>query len=80
MIAKILHVIIEILIVLVFIHAIGSWIPQIRESRFYEVLDSIVDPLLRPIRQVLPTAGGIDFSPMVLIFILILIDRLLLKG
>jgi len=54
-----------------------SWFPQIRESRFYSFIDRLVEPMLRPIRQVLPYMGGIDISPMILIFILLVIDRLI---
>jgi len=79
MIIKILHLLIQLLIILVFIHALGSWFPQLRESRFYMYLDRIVEPMLRPIRNILPDFGGIDISPAVLIFILILIDRVLLR-
>ncbi len=79
MLPKLLHILIELLIILIFIHALGSWIPQIRESKLYELLDRIVEPMLRPIRQVLPHMGGIDISPMILIFILILIDRLIAR-
>ncbi|MBK8617851.1 MAG: YggT family protein [Anaerolineales bacterium] len=32
-----------------------------------EALDRIVDPFLAPIRRVLPMAGTLDFSPLVLI-------------
>lgn len=79
MIVKLLHLLIQLLIILVFIHALGSWLPQIRESRFYMHLDRLVEPMLRPIRRALPDLGGIDISPAVLIFILILIDRILLR-
>jgi len=77
MLFKIVHLLIQLLIILVFIHALGSWVPSIRESRFYEMLDGIVEPMLRPIRQILPNLGGIDVSPAILIFILVLIDRLI---
>ncbi|WP_067739138.1 YggT family protein [Novosphingobium naphthalenivorans] len=30
-------------------------------------LNAILDPMLNPIRKVMPNTGGIDFSPMVLI-------------
>ena len=79
MLLKLIHLLIQVLILLVFVHALGSWIPQIRESRFYELLDRIVEPMLRPIRQVLPHMGGIDISPMILIFILVLLDRLIAR-
>jgi YggT family protein len=36
-------------------------------SRTYDVLERLVNPMLKPIRRYLPTLGGIDFSPMVLI-------------
>ncbi|WP_457601466.1 YggT family protein [Hydrogenivirga sp.] len=77
MLVKVVHLLIQLLIILVFIHALGSWFPQIRESRFYELVDRIVEPMLRPIRQVLPYMGGVDISPMILIFILVVIDRLI---
>jgi len=33
----------------------------------YESLNSLLDPVLRPIRNVMPQTGAIDFSPLVLI-------------
>lgn len=39
-------------------------------------LDRLTEPMLRPIRRVLPDLGGIDLSPMVLIIGLILVQRL----
>jgi YggT family protein len=42
-----------------------------------QVLDRIVDPFLNPIRRILPKAGMIDFSPIVLIIAVELISRLL---
>ena len=34
----------------------------------YSALNSFLDPLLRPIRKILPDTGMMDFSPIVLIF------------
>ncbi|WP_333784305.1 YggT family protein [Thermocrinis sp.] len=76
MIKGILSLVINVLIVLVLVHAIGSWIPQIRESEFYRKLDNIIEPILRPIRRVIPTYGGLDFSPFILLLILYLIKHL----
>jgi YggT family protein len=61
-------------------HAIFSWLPpEHRRYRIYSFLDSIVAPVLRPIRSVLPRTGGLDFSPFVLILILQLIGRAVLS-
>ena len=43
-----------------------------------EALDRIVAPLLNPIRNLIPPAGGLDFSPLILILLLNLIERMLI--
>ena len=40
-------------------------------------LDKLTAPLYRPIRAVLPDFGGIDFSPLVVLLIIWVIQRLL---
>jgi YggT family protein len=40
-------------------------------------VNSIVEPMLAPIRQVVPSAGMIDFSPLVLIVLIQLVTRLI---
>jgi YggT family protein len=42
-----------------------------------DFLYSITEPLLRPIRRRLPDLGGLDISPVVLILIIILIERII---
>jgi YggT family protein len=42
-----------------------------------EALGRIVDPFLEPVRRILPAAGGLDFSPLVLILAIQLIIRVL---
>jgi YggT family protein len=42
-----------------------------------EFLYRITEPLLRPIRSMLPSMGGLDISPVILILIIILIERLI---
>jgi YggT family protein len=43
-----------------------------------EALDRIVDPFLNPIRRVVPLAGTMDFSPLILILLVQLIARILI--
>jgi YggT family protein len=42
-------------------------------------LDSVVEPMLAPIRRVLPPAGGLDFSPAVLMILIQVIGRVLVS-
>lgn len=54
----------------VLVHAVLSWV-QVRPDNPVAVALSVVcEPLLAPIRQVLPSAGGLDFSPLVAIILL----------
>ena len=36
----------------------------------WTAINAILDPVLRPIRKIMPNTGAIDFSPMVLIIVL----------
>ncbi|HEU4709618.1 MAG TPA: YggT family protein [Methylophilaceae bacterium] len=49
----------------VVIQAVLSWIQTY--TPITTALDALTRPVLQPIRRVLPTAGGIDFSPLVVI-------------
>lgn len=40
-------------------------------------LDIITEPLYRPIRRILPDLGGIDFSPIVVLILLRILQELL---
>ena len=63
--------------ILIFIWAILSWIlPPYHPVR--EALDRIMGPLLAPIRRVVPLAGMIDFSPMILMILIEIISRVLI--
>ncbi len=39
-------------------------------ASFYNSINRLLEPVLRPIRNVLPSTGTIDFSPLVLIILL----------
>lgn len=40
-----------------------------------EFLYKVTEPVLRPIRNILPQMGGIDISPVILLFIIFFIRR-----
>jgi len=78
--------VIQFYIWIVIISAILSWLIAFNvvntHNRFvYTVGDAlyrITDPALRPIRRYMPDLGGIDISPVVLIFGLIFICNVVL--
>ena len=42
-------------------------------------IDGVVDPMLAPIRRVVPSLGGLDFSPLVLIILIQLISTIIIR-
>lgn len=69
----------------VIISAVLSWlvafdIINVRNRIMYSIMDvlyRITEPVLQPIRRFLPNTGGLDFSPLVLIFALMFIRMIL---
>jgi len=74
----VINVLSRILIVLVFVSVILSYVMDpyhpIRRG-----LDRIVDPLLSPIRRVVPPLGMIDISPIVLIILIPLASSIIIR-
>jgi YggT family protein len=56
----------NIYLVLMLIYALVSWIPSLR-GRWVDYLAMIIEPLLQPLRRVIPPLGGLDLSFLVLI-------------
>ncbi|MCP4385229.1 MAG: YggT family protein [Hyphomicrobiales bacterium] len=49
-------------------------------SAFVQFLYVVTEPVLRPIRNILPNFGGIDISPVVVILIIIFIQSVVLTN
>ncbi len=55
-------------------------LPWFRVSRYHPVMRFVVqitEPVLAPLRRFIPSAGGLDFSPMVALVILWVVQSLL---
>ena len=63
---------------LIIIRALLSWFvsPHSRHP-LVVLLHRVTDPILRPISQVIPVAGGFDISPLVAILLLELLQRVI---
>ncbi|WP_347716953.1 YggT family protein [Sphingomonas sp.] len=69
----------------IIVQAILSWLlafnvlnvssPAVRQISL--ALEKLTAPLYRPIRRILPDFGGIDFSPMVVLLLILVIQKLL---
>lgn len=68
---------IELLILMVVVSSILSWFRPDPRNPVARILNAVVEPVLHPIRAILPSTGGLDFSPMIAVLILWFLQRLL---
>ena len=71
MIADVVNVLFMVLTIAVFIRVLISWLPNIDpRSPGIEFLYGITEPILAPIRSIMPKSMMFDFSPMIAILVL----------
>lgn len=69
---------IQLLTILVVIRVLLSWIPSVDYGHpLIRLIVRITDPILQPIRRLMPPIGGLDLSPIIAIFLLNLVGQLL---
>lgn len=61
---------------MVILRALLSWISP-GHHPVARVLDQLTDPVLKPIRRVIPPLGGLDLSPLVFLLLMGFLSRLL---
>lgn len=54
--------------------AVLSWFPIDPRSPLVSILNEITEPVLAPLRRVVPRIGMIDITPMVAIFVLYIVS------
>lgn len=72
------NTVVDLFIWLIIANAVLSWLVAFnvvnpRNGFVYQVirfLDGLTEPLMRPFRKLIPTMGGIDISPIVVILVL----------
>ncbi len=73
-----LRLLCEVLTITIFLRAIMSWISLDMNNSVARVLFQITEPLLAPLRRIIPRAGMFDLTPLVAIILLQVISRFLL--
>ena len=69
-VAMVLARAVQVLAFAIFFRSIISWFPIDREGPIVRTLDAITEPVLAPLRRVIPLIGMVDITPMVAILVL----------
>jgi YggT family protein len=80
-VAHILHLLIGVYLVVLLVRAVSSWFPPPAPGSPFnfvlQVAHDLTEPLLAPLRRVIPPAGMFDLSFTVLFFVLIILFQLI---
>jgi YggT family protein len=74
--ANFINMLALLLTLLVFVYILSSWVFPPYNS-FRRTLANIVEPMLAPIRRLIPPVGTIDFSPFIFLIIVQVVATLL---
>lgn len=73
-----INILIQVIVLLVFAKIILSYFMDPYHP-IRQAIDSVVEPMLAPLRRIIPPIGMIDFSPLVLIILLQVVGRILIN-
>jgi YggT family protein len=59
----------NVYLLLMLVYALVSWVPSIR-GRWSDFVARLVEPVLVPVRRIIPPLGGFDLSFLVVILII----------
>ena len=69
---------VQVLTILVVVRVLLSWIPSVDYGHpLISMIIRITDPILVPVRRILPPLGGLDLSPIIALLLLSFAGRLL---
>lgn len=70
------NLLIPILEIAIFVRIIMSWFDASGQSAVSRITREITEPILGPIRKILPNIGMIDLSPLIALLLLQLIQNM----
>jgi YggT family protein len=77
-VAVMLDMIINVIIFIVVVRAILSWISPDPRNPIVLSIYAISEPILRPIKRIIPSTGMIDLSPVIVILLMVLLKVVLI--
>ena len=54
--------------ILLIARALTSWFPDIQKYQIVQILYDLTDPIIQPIRKLIPPVGMLDLSTMIAVF------------
>ncbi|MDD4801846.1 MAG: YggT family protein [Syntrophomonas sp.] len=78
-IIQIVNIAFEVLYWIVIVRCILSFVRHNPDQPLISFIYDVTEPIMAPFRRIIPSASGIDFSPIVLILVISLVQRLVVS-
>lgn len=72
-----ISVLFTVLTMAIFARVLLSWFPVRPDSPVVTILTEITDPILQPLRRIVPSLGMLDLTPIVALFLLQIVEQIL---
>lgn len=72
--------VLDVYMIVILIRVVMSWMRVNQYSSIVKIVYNLTEPVLAPVRNVMPHMGGLDISPMVVFFAYRLIVRSIIIG
>jgi YggT family protein len=76
---SIIDLLFQVLSLAIIARALISWFPISPYHPVVTLLNQITEPFLAPLRRLLPSAGGMDLSPLVAIILIQVVERIVIN-
>ena len=77
---QVIDMVFNLLQIIIIVRVVLSWISHNPSNQFIQIIYQVSEPILKPIREILPITGmGFDLSPIVAFFLLGLLKKILLS-
>ena len=74
-----INILFDILNILLITRIIFSWLPHNRYHPVINIIYNITEPILEPFRNMINPIGGIDLSPIIVFFLLRIVQSYLIN-
>jgi YggT family protein len=73
---QVINILYYAIVILIFARIILSFV-RVGPYQLHDIIFRLTEPLLAPVRNILPPMGGFDFSPMIVLIAVDILRRLL---
>jgi len=78
-IIQVVDIVFEVLVWLVIARCILSFVRHNPYQPVIRFVYDVTEPIMAPFRRLIPAAGGLDFSPIVVLLVLSLVQRIVVR-